>query len=205
MSLLDLAPAADVFVPQFHEVNRTVEFGPPGSVFDPALIPIDLHERARTDERIHREIAEADVTVHGFTQVQVLDQPDRNLPPNLHQPAEQRRFIELQLLARPQGKHDLLNVTLIGPGDEMRFPQPEERLIAADVARTKPEERDDIRPAVPVDDTEAVKLVDAGRIGAVLHIVQPSAGDEEIPVLFVFGKLQAARFHLAQGEREMDA
>jgi hypothetical protein len=56
MPLFDFAPTTNVRVPQFDKVNWPVEFRPPGSVLDPALIPVDLHERARANERIHREI-----------------------------------------------------------------------------------------------------------------------------------------------------
>lgn len=69
MPLFDFAPTTDVFLSQLYEIDGTFEFGPPSSMFDLALISIDLHKRAGTDERIHRVIVQTYIAVHRLPQI----------------------------------------------------------------------------------------------------------------------------------------
>jgi len=81
-----LAPTANEFPAQFHEIDRPVVFVLPFALHDLALILVDLHYR-KTHE-----------SVNAMTKVKVLEQANRNLTPNLAQSGKQIGAIQLELL-----------------------------------------------------------------------------------------------------------
>ena len=70
---------------QLHEVNRPVVLVLPFGLHDLPLILVDLHDGTRPDDRKHGSVAEAYESVYAVAKVHMLDQPDRNLSPNLPQ------------------------------------------------------------------------------------------------------------------------
>ena len=60
---LKLAPATRVSVSQFDKEDRSLEFVVPVRRLWCVLTHIDLNQRAWSDQRIHRVVAESNVTV----------------------------------------------------------------------------------------------------------------------------------------------
>ena len=78
------APRAGVTIPQFDEIDGSVVFGTPLKRVDFSHCSINLHKRARAQERIKSQIIETDVPVQAMLEVKVLDQGDRHFPPDFH-------------------------------------------------------------------------------------------------------------------------
>ena len=77
-----------------------------------ALILIDLNNGARTDDRRHALVAYANKTVRAVPQIEMLNQANRNLSPDLHELRQKIRPVEaaeLRVIARePLSSHRFL-------------------------------------------------------------------------------------------------
>jgi hypothetical protein len=69
---IDLTSAADITVPQFHEIDRAIEFRRPFFRANFLLGSVDLHKRARANEGVGSVVFEANVAVHRFVQTEML-------------------------------------------------------------------------------------------------------------------------------------
>jgi hypothetical protein len=85
MTFSDFTPAADIFIAQFYEKNWSIVFVFPVDGKNLSLISVDLHDRTGPDERVHRIVIEPDEPIYALTEIEVLDQTDRNLSPDLDQ------------------------------------------------------------------------------------------------------------------------
>jgi len=93
-----LAPTANEFSAQFHEVDWPVVFVLPFALHDLTLILIDLHDRTGPDNREHGSVGKAHEPVNAMAKVEVLEQANRNLTPYLAQFGQQIGAIQLELL-----------------------------------------------------------------------------------------------------------
>ena len=73
MTFADFAPAANILIPQFDEVDRTLVLVGPFDGKYLSLIPVNLHDGTGPNEGPHGEIRQADHTVYTLARVQVLD------------------------------------------------------------------------------------------------------------------------------------
>ena len=60
---LKRAPAARVTFAQLYEEYRSIEFVMPRRALQHVLVDVDLNQRARSDQRVHRVIGEAYVSL----------------------------------------------------------------------------------------------------------------------------------------------
>ncbi len=60
---LELAPAARVTLAQLHEEYWSLEFVMPRRALQPVVADVDLNQRARSDQRVHRVVGEAYVSL----------------------------------------------------------------------------------------------------------------------------------------------
>src|SRR6267142_6686770 len=132
----------------------------------------------------------------------MLHQGNRNFSPNLYEARQKIRPFQLQVFSHAHGEDNFFRVRQIVL-NEMCVWQTEKGLIATDVPHAKPKETKDVRPTVTINDAQAVKLVNARRVGPVLDVVEPTARDEIVAAFFLFGELEASRFHISK--RQTDA
>src|SRR5580658_8446718 len=88
LPFLKLAPAAQVPIPQFDEVDGPLKLGPPRSGADLSLGRIDLDERAGPDQWIKGCILKSNVAIHGLAQIEVLQEPDGHFVPFFDDPRQ---------------------------------------------------------------------------------------------------------------------
>src|SRR6185369_11993411 len=79
-----LAPAASVPIAKLNEIDGPIELILPFAVKNLPDAVIDKHKAARAQQRIHGVVVQPNVSIKSFLNVQVLDQGDGNLAPNLH-------------------------------------------------------------------------------------------------------------------------
>jgi hypothetical protein len=100
VTLSDFTPTANIFISQLDEKNRSLVFVFPMDGQNLSLISIDLHDRARPDERVHGVIFEPNQAIDVLPHVEMLDQAYRNFAPDLDQSGQQTCFVEGQILTR---------------------------------------------------------------------------------------------------------
>src|SRR5579863_117103 len=93
LSAIDLTPTTSVARSEFHEVNRAIEFCCPFFGADFPLASVDLHQRTRADQRVERIILEADVSIDGFAEVEMLQQTHGDLVPFLYDAGKEIRLL----------------------------------------------------------------------------------------------------------------
>jgi hypothetical protein len=72
---LQFAPTTGVaIIPQFEKVHGTLMFARPSPLCYPVLTRINLHKRARTDQRIEGVVVSADIPIEHFLQPGLLSQ-----------------------------------------------------------------------------------------------------------------------------------
>src|SRR5712664_3531164 len=92
-----LTPTADVTVSEFHEVDGTVELRTPSLSADLSLICVNLHKRTGADEGEEGVVFEADIAVHGFAQVQILQETNGDFVPFFHDTRKQVCLLQLEV------------------------------------------------------------------------------------------------------------
>src|SRR5882757_4218835 len=78
-----LAPTANKVAAQLNEIDRPVVLVLPFRLQDLALILVDLHDGTRPDYGKHSSVRKTHESVNAVPQVQVLEQTNRHLAPNL--------------------------------------------------------------------------------------------------------------------------
>lgn len=104
---LDLAPTAGVtVVAQLHKIDRAVVFTWPNVLSDLVLLWIDLHECARTYERIECVIVGSDISVKHFLCTGLLNKEKRHLAQPLKHTMDEIRLFRRKLCRQLRGSHN---------------------------------------------------------------------------------------------------
>src|SRR5580704_5421964 len=82
-------PRAGVAISQLYEIYGPIELRAPLRRLHSAGRTVDLNEGSRTQQRIHRVIVHADVTVLAMADIQLLNQCDGDFTPYLHHAGNQ--------------------------------------------------------------------------------------------------------------------
>src|SRR5579885_147326 len=196
-----LAPAADIFAAQLDEINGPFVFVLPFGLQDFLLLLIDLHDGARPDDGVHGSIRHSHKAVHAISQVEVLDQAEGNLSPNLPEPRQQVGPVKPQVLARFH-RHYKGVIRIRRTEGQLRLAGCEQSLVAPEVAQIAAEERENVRPVNMIDRAKRIQLENAGLVDSVLDVVEPSPRDEEILILPLVREPSAVRFHFTEGQAE---
>jgi len=95
-TVLEVAPGASITVAQLYEVDWPVELRAPLQRANLADPWVDQNKRSWTKERVKRVVGQSDVTIKIMPNIQVLDESDWHLTPNLHHPGHQIRVINVK-------------------------------------------------------------------------------------------------------------
>src|SRR5215467_7742011 len=153
MPVSHFAPATDVLPAKFDKVDRPFVFVIPRHLLDFPLILVDLHNRPRPDDGVHRAIRHSDKSIHAIAEIKMLNQPVGNLTPDLPEPSEKIGSVEPESLPRVRGYHDRV-VQDGGPVREFRLGRYKHGLVPAKVAEVTPEKREHVRPVDVIDGPE---------------------------------------------------
>src|SRR5882724_9072181 len=85
LSVLQFAPTAGIPISEFDEIDRALQFLPPYACLDLCLSGIDLQERSGQDYREERIVAQAQIPVERFPQIELPNQRHRDFSPHLYQ------------------------------------------------------------------------------------------------------------------------
>jgi hypothetical protein len=135
-----------------------------------SLVAVDLYDRAGADQRVHRKVIRADDAVNGLSQIELLNETNRNLSPDFNQTRQQAGLVQMQILAGAKRHFDGLNVVTRRIGKELSLRTPEKSLIPAQFIRVHPKERKNVRPARLVDCSESIKTSIADSLNVVVHV-----------------------------------
>lgn len=119
MAFADLAPATNIFIPQFDEVDGTLVLVGPFDGKHFPLIAVNLHDGAGPDEGPHGEIGQADHAVDILTRIPMLNQADRAITPDFHQPGQEVCFVETQIGTGTQRHDDSLSIFSTHLGNQL--------------------------------------------------------------------------------------
>jgi hypothetical protein len=75
---MHLAPTANILAAKFDEKDWPFVLRFPFDGQDLSLTLIDLDNRARPDDRVHREVGNSDDPIDAVTEIQMLDEADRD-------------------------------------------------------------------------------------------------------------------------------
>src|SRR5882757_1777254 len=196
-----LAPTANKVAAQLNEIDRPVVLILPFGRHNLTLILVDLYDRTGSDDGEHRSVRKAHESVNAVPQVQVLEQTNRHLAPNLAQFREKIRAVELELPVRFHRHHERI-VRVRHSRVQLCLRWREHRLIAAEVAKVAAEGGKDAGPMDVVNRPERVLLTSARRVRSVFNVVEPAARNEIVRILFLLSQLPAALFDLPQAQPE---
>ena len=158
----NFAPRTGVAVPEFDEINRAIEFGPPFRCLLPSRMAIDLNERPGTQQWIHCEIVEADISVLTMADIQLLNQRNGNFSPDFDHSRNQAGCLEAEALVKAHWKGNRFCGVRSFKGSKMSILQGQSQLITGGGAQIYAEYRKQIVEFRTIDDAETVELVNAG-------------------------------------------
>src|ERR1700722_6075943 len=167
-----LAPAAQVPIPQFDEVDGTLKLRAPRSSADLSLGRIDLNERAGPDQRIQSRILKSNVAIHGFAQIEELQKPDGDFFPFFDDPRQKVCGLEAELGLEFDRERYALTLGVAHAVDKMRFGHSNRGPVAAQVRKAQSEIRRDFREALVIDGADRIELKKAHHEFALFDIGQ---------------------------------
>src|SRR5712664_3192313 len=85
VTLARFAPTANVFASQLYEIDWPLMLVLPCDRRYLSLILINLDNRPRPDDWVHREIRNTDKAVHAVAEIKMLKEANRNFSPNLNE------------------------------------------------------------------------------------------------------------------------
>lgn len=169
-SLANLAPAADEFIAKLYEIDGTLKLVPPLCLCRFFLALVDLHDRSRPQQRIHREVGSADHAVRSVFQIQMLQCTNGDRSPDGSEPRQKVRLVQLQVLARTERHNNRFGNAFVGFADQLCFRRREPRLVPPEVAQIQSEVGKDVRPVRPVDRSKAIKTNVGDSIEVLVHV-----------------------------------
>src|SRR6267154_2017790 len=190
LASIDFTPTAGVPIPELNEINGTVKLAPPVTRPHFVLPGIDLHERTGADQGIKRVVLQADVSTKTFPQIQLLQERDRDVAPSFKHTRDQIRSRKLDILAKFERQHNRVSWRLQTRPNQVSVWQTDQSLFLGDIQDIDPEKAHDLQIAAPVDETQAVELVDARSKLSILDIGKPAVGNVIVLVIFLLGNLQ---------------
>src|SRR5262249_40514494 len=104
----DFTPRTRISVTQLHEKNRPVEFRAPFGRVGFRLASFNLYEGARAEQRVHRVILNADISILTSSYVQLLDQRHRYLTPDFDHAGDETGFLQREALVEADREGDCL-------------------------------------------------------------------------------------------------
>lgn len=156
VAFANLTPTANVFPPQLDEVDRPFVLVLPFYRRYFLLACIDLHDRARPKDGVHREIRHSDQSVNALAEIEMLDQANRHLSPDFYEPRQQIGSVEFEVRLGPQWDNNRFAFRLLRWCNEIRLGRREHRLIPPKVTYSQTKKRKDARPMCPVDRPEEI-------------------------------------------------
>ncbi len=200
--ILNLAPRASISIPQFDEVNRPVVFRAPRHSLKFAQFRIDLHKRARPQQRIHAQILQPDIAVFSVANVETLYQSDRDIPPNLYHPRQQIRIIQIESAVELNRKrYRPLGIGIFN-GHQMRVGQTRGKLPLRQPLQIHAEQRHQVRKLEAVNAAQAVQLENTRYRARILKLRKPRIRNREFRIGLQLGDFLAFLGHFAHSDPE---